>query len=63
MPTPDRVTRIDVVSARDMLAACEAAIPCELFIASAAVADYRPEVVAPQKLKKDPTSGDGLLLQ
>ena len=27
------------------------------------MADYRPEVVAPQKLKKDPTSGDGLLLQ
>ncbi|MDZ4304806.1 MAG: bifunctional phosphopantothenoylcysteine decarboxylase/phosphopantothenate--cysteine ligase CoaBC, partial [Pseudomonas sp.] len=63
LPTPDRVTRIDVVSARDMLAACEAAIPCDVFIASAAVADYRPEVVAPQKLKKDPTSGDGLLLQ
>jgi phosphopantothenoylcysteine decarboxylase/phosphopantothenate--cysteine ligase len=46
LPTPDRVTRIDVVSARDMLAACEAAIPCDVFIASAAVADYRPEVVA-----------------
>ena len=63
LPTPDRVSRIDVVSARDMLAACEAAIPCDVFIASAAVADYRPEVVAPQKLKKDPTKGDGLLLQ
>jgi phosphopantothenoylcysteine decarboxylase/phosphopantothenate--cysteine ligase len=63
LPTPDRVTRIDVVSARDMLAACESAIPCDVFIASAAVADYRPEVVAPQKLKKDPTKGDGLLLQ
>ncbi|MFJ3010444.1 bifunctional phosphopantothenoylcysteine decarboxylase/phosphopantothenate--cysteine ligase CoaBC [Pseudomonas fluorescens] len=63
LPTPDRVTRIDVVSARDMLAACESAIPCDVFIASAAVADYRPEVVAPQKLKKDPTSGDGFVLQ
>ncbi|GAB0060883.1 bifunctional phosphopantothenoylcysteine decarboxylase/phosphopantothenate--cysteine ligase CoaBC [Pseudomonas syringae] len=63
LPTPDRVSRIDVVSARDMLAACEAAIPCDLFIASAAVADYRPEVVAPHKLKKDPSNGDGLLLQ
>jgi phosphopantothenoylcysteine decarboxylase/phosphopantothenate--cysteine ligase len=52
LPTPDRVTRIDVVSARDMLAACEAAIPCDLFIASAAVADYRPEVVAPQNSRK-----------
>lgn len=52
LPTPDRVTRIDVVSARDMLAACEAAIPCDVFIASAAVADYRPEVVAPQNSRK-----------
>ena len=63
LPTPDRVDRIDVVSARDMLAACEAAMPCDLLIAAAAVADYRPEVVAQHKLKKDPTSGDGLLLQ
>lgn len=63
LQTPDRVSRIDVVSARDMLAACEDAMPCDLFIASAAVADYRPEVVATQKLKKDPTTGDGLLLQ
>jgi phosphopantothenoylcysteine decarboxylase/phosphopantothenate--cysteine ligase len=52
LPTPDRVSRIDVVSARDMLAACEAAIPCDLFIASAAVADYRPEVVATQNSRK-----------
>ena len=63
LPTPDRVSRIDVVSARDMLAACEAAMPCDILIASAAVADYRPEVVAPQKLKKDPTTGDGMLLR
>ncbi|WP_314409271.1 bifunctional phosphopantothenoylcysteine decarboxylase/phosphopantothenate--cysteine ligase CoaBC [Pseudomonas kuykendallii] len=63
LPTPDRVNRIDVVSARDMLAACEAAMPCDLLIAAAAVADYRPEVIAQHKLKKDPTSGDGLLLQ
>src|SRR3989338_7349799 len=62
LPTPDRVERIDVVSARDMLAACEAAMPCDLLIA-AAVADYRPEVVAQHKLKKDPSTGDGLLLQ
>ncbi|CAD5106297.1 bifunctional phosphopantothenoylcysteine decarboxylase/phosphopantothenate--cysteine ligase CoaBC [Zestomonas carbonaria] len=63
LPTPDRVNRIDVVSARDMLAACEAAMPCDLLIAAAAVADYRPEVVAPHKMKKDPTTGEGLLLQ
>ena len=55
LPTPDRVSRIDVVSARDMLAACEAAMPCDVLIAAAAVADYRPEVVAQHKLKKDPS--------
>jgi phosphopantothenoylcysteine decarboxylase/phosphopantothenate--cysteine ligase len=63
LPTPDRVQRIDVVSARDMLAACEAAMPSDILIAAAAVADYRPEVVAQHKLKKDPTTGDGLYLQ
>ena len=63
LATPDRVNRIDVVSARDMLAACEAAMPCDLLIASAAVADYRPEVIAPQKLKKDPSTADGLMLR
>lgn len=63
LPTPQRVQRVDVNSARDMLAACEAAMPCELLIAAAAVADYRPQVVASHKLKKDPTREDGLLLQ
>lgn len=54
LPTPDRVTRIDINSARDMLAACEAAMPCDILIAAAAVADYRPEVSADHKLKKTP---------
>ena len=63
LPTPDRVQRIDVVSARDMLAACEASMPADILVAAAAVADYRPEVVAAHKIKKDPKSGDGLFLQ
>lgn len=63
LPTPDRVERIDVTSARDMLAACEAAMPCDLLIAAAAVADYRPESSAPHKLKKDPSSTDGMTLK
>lgn len=62
LPTPDRVTRIDINSARDMLAACEAAMPCDILIAAAAVADYRPEVSADHKLKKDPNSADGMTL-
>lgn len=63
LPTPQRVTRIDVGSAREMLAACESAMPCEILIAAAAVADYRPEAVAAQKMKKDPDSDDGLTLR
>jgi len=63
LPTPDRVERIDVNSARDMLAACETAMPCDILIAAAAVADYRPESSAEHKLKKDPSSADGMSLQ
>jgi phosphopantothenoylcysteine decarboxylase/phosphopantothenate--cysteine ligase len=52
--TPDHVTRVDVVSAADMLEACMARVAdCDLFIACAAVADYRPVRVAEQKIKKD----------
>jgi len=63
LPTPDRVERVNVNSARDMLAACEAAMPCDIPIAAAAVADYRPELSAEHKLKKDPSSEDGLTLK
>lgn len=63
LPTPPRVERIDVISAAEMLAACEAALPADLFIASAAVADYRPAACAAGKLKKDPGSDTGMTLQ
>lgn len=63
LPTPPRVERVDVVSAAEMLAACEAALPADLFIASAAVADYRPVACAAGKLKKDPGSDAGMTLQ
>ena len=62
LPTPARVDRVDVVSAADMLAACEAALPADLFIAAAAVADYRPASCAPGKLKKETDSDAGLTL-
>ena len=53
LATPDRVRRIDVVSARDMLEACRAAAPqCEVFIGVAAIADYRPAEVRTEKIKK-----------
>ncbi len=50
---PDRVTRVDVTSAQEMHQATMANIEaCDIFIASAAVADFRPIAVAEQKMKK-----------
>ncbi len=53
LPTPERVQRVDVDSAQQMFDAVMARIDaCDIFIASAAVADYRPVSVAEQKIKK-----------
>ena len=58
LPTPRGVRRIDVKSASDMLEAAMAyASSAGLFIATAAVADWRPAQAAAQKIKKD-GSGD-----
>lgn len=54
LPTPRGVQRIDVKSARDMLAATLAAVPAaDAFVATAAVADWRPLAQSEQKIKKD----------
>jgi phosphopantothenoylcysteine decarboxylase / phosphopantothenate---cysteine ligase len=54
LPTPRGVTRVDVKSAQNMLAACvESAQTATLFVATAAVADWRPASAAEQKIKKD----------
>ncbi|HEY2807955.1 MAG TPA: bifunctional phosphopantothenoylcysteine decarboxylase/phosphopantothenate--cysteine ligase CoaBC [Steroidobacteraceae bacterium] len=51
--TPAGVTRIDVESAADMLGAVLRELPgTDVFISTAAVADYRPARCAPQKIKK-----------
>jgi phosphopantothenoylcysteine decarboxylase/phosphopantothenate--cysteine ligase len=53
LATPAGVERVDVVSARDMLAAVEANLGwCDALVMSAAVADWRPCHAAAQKLKK-----------
>ena len=53
LATPERVTRVDVVSAQDMLAATlEVVGNSDVFIGVAAVADYRPAQLAEQKIKK-----------
>lgn len=59
LPTPPGVMRIDVESALEMHAAVmERAGNCDLFVATAAVADYRPERVADSKIKKTAESLD-----
>jgi phosphopantothenoylcysteine decarboxylase/phosphopantothenate--cysteine ligase len=53
LATPPGVNRIDIVSAQDLLEAAIAELPqCDIFIGTAAVADFRPKSVADQKLKK-----------
>ena len=53
LDTPAHVIRHNIESARDMLAATEElAADCDIFIACAAVADYRPAQAASQKIKR-----------
>ena len=58
LPTPDGVRRVDVESARQMREAVFASLPgADIFVACAAVADYRPSQAADRKIKK----GGGVL--
>ena len=53
-PTPRGVLQVNVQSASDMLAACLNVVPAaDIFIAAAAVADWRPAAAAEHKIKKD----------
>ena len=52
-PDPAGAEVVRIESARDMLAACEAALPAEVVVCAAAVADWRVATTAGQKLKKD----------
>jgi phosphopantothenoylcysteine decarboxylase/phosphopantothenate--cysteine ligase len=57
LATPRGVARTDVMSARQMHEAVQAALAegvrTDVFVATAAVADWRPAEVATQKIKKD----------
>jgi phosphopantothenoylcysteine decarboxylase/phosphopantothenate--cysteine ligase len=54
LAAPVGVTRIDVETAQEMKAATEAALPADIAILSAAVADWRVDTVAGGKIKKAP---------
>jgi phosphopantothenoylcysteine decarboxylase/phosphopantothenate--cysteine ligase len=49
---PQGVKLMRVTTAREMLAACEAALPADVLVMAAAVADWRPDIAANSKIKK-----------
>jgi len=54
LATPPGVERVDIVSAADMLEAVMGNLTgCDIFVAAAAVADYRPAQRRGDKIKKD----------
>ena len=53
LPTPVGVRRVDVETARDMLAASQAALPADVGVFVAAVADWRVDEAFGTKLKKE----------
>ena len=60
LPTPAGVRRVDVETAEQMMEAVRAHLPgTDIFIAAAAVSDYRPVQAAVEKIKK---TSDSLML-
>ena len=54
LPDPTGLRVVHVETARDMMAAVETALPADIVVAAAAVADWRPVVEAGHKIKKQP---------
>ncbi|MEQ1491640.1 MAG: bifunctional phosphopantothenoylcysteine decarboxylase/phosphopantothenate--cysteine ligase CoaBC [Terricaulis sp.] len=63
LPAPAGVKRVDVESAREMLDASEAALPLDVAVMVAAVADWRPTKEAKGKIKKDAAGVPAIALQ
>lgn len=53
LPAPSGVQTMPVQTAHQMLAACQAALPADIFVGCAAVADWHVTNAGGQKLKKD----------
>jgi phosphopantothenoylcysteine decarboxylase/phosphopantothenate--cysteine ligase len=52
LAAPAGVRRVEVETAREMLAACEEALPADIAVCVAAVADWRPKSLNGSKIKK-----------
>ena len=61
-PDPAGVSVVRVESARDMLAACEGALPADIAVCAAAVSDWRATEQSQSKLKKNGSDPAALLL-
>jgi phosphopantothenoylcysteine decarboxylase/phosphopantothenate--cysteine ligase len=62
VPDPRGVNIVKVESARDMLAAVEAALPADVAVFAAAVADWRSASSSPEKIKKTSQAAPALAL-
>lgn len=62
LSAPRGVTRVCVESAREMLEASQAALPVDVAVMVAAVADWRPDAIADEKIKKDKAGIPGIAL-
>jgi phosphopantothenoylcysteine decarboxylase/phosphopantothenate--cysteine ligase len=63
LPTPPGVKRVDVESAREMLTASQAALPLDVAVMVAAVADWRPSNASAAKIKKGATGAPAIALK
>jgi len=62
LKTPVGVTRIDVESAEEMASAVKRALPCDVAVMVAAVADWRPKEYRDEKIKKRGSAPPALML-
>ncbi len=62
LPDPPGCAVVPIETAREMLAACEAALPADIAVCAAAVADWRVAGLSDRKLKKDGSGPPALAL-
>lgn len=58
LDVPDGVDFVPIETAREMLEACQSALPADVFVSVAAVADWRPSRAAAKKMKLKEGDGD-----
>ena len=62
LSAPVGVQRVEVETAQEMLAACRAALPADVAVMVAAVADWRPASPADRKIKKQGAAPEPIVL-